>query len=135
LGFIFAGKEWSVLEGLRKSKKRFSLGSSDKQNSSSYWTLSPKLSLAEIYIFYLFIMQVKPALRAAGAQDHENIHIYVYTYNNKNYLLTTTVNLLIIYILTGAVLEGFLRFPEFSLDNGYTPFQLQGFTRYTQRAE
>ena len=35
----------------------------------------------------------------------------------------------------GAVLEGFLRFPEttqdLSLDDGYTPFQLQSYTRHT----
>jgi len=39
----------------------------------------------------------------------------------------------------GVVLERFLRFPETTQDlffnNGYAPFQLQGFTRHTQRAE
>jgi len=40
---------------------------------------------------------------------------------------------------SGVVLEGFLRFPkntqDFSRDDGYAPFQLQGFTRHTPRAE
>ena len=39
----------------------------------------------------------------------------------------------------GAVLEGFLRFPEAtqdsSRDNGYAPFLLQRFTKHTQHAE
>ena len=39
----------------------------------------------------------------------------------------------------GVVLEGFLGFPEttqdLTLNDGYTPFQLQGFMRHTQRAE
>ena len=37
------------------------------------------------------------------------------------------------------MLEGFLRFPEttqdLSLDDGYAPFQLKGFTRHTQHAD
>jgi len=44
-----------------------------------------------------------------------------------------------ILLVSGAVLEGFLRFPEttqdFSLNDGCIRFQLQGFTRHTQRAE
>ena len=43
------------------------------------------------------------------------------------------------HLQPGAVLEEFLRFPEttqdLSLDDGYAPFQLQGFMRHTQRAE